>query len=77
MNSVTLEDIHRDPGVLDRALEQREPVEILNHGKVAGTLVPARSDDLRFSERGFPISKGLTHFGSADVARMEGEADLP
>jgi len=38
MHSVTLEDIHRDPAVLDRALEQSEPVEILDHGKVAGTL---------------------------------------
>jgi len=77
MHSVTLEDIHRDPAVLDRVLEQREPVEILNNGKLAGTLVPALADATRFSERGFPISRGLTHFGSADVARMEAEADQP
>ena len=77
MHSVTLEDIHRDPAVLDRALEQREPVEILDHGKVAGTLVPAVAGVARFSERGFPISKGLAPFGLADVAHIEGEADRP
>ena len=75
MHCVTLEEIHRDPAVLDRALEQSEPVEILNCGKVAGTLVPAVSHLVRFSERGFPISKGLMPFGTAEVARIEGEAD--
>jgi hypothetical protein len=75
MQSVSLEDIHRDPAVLDRALEQRELVEILDHGKVAGTLVPALARAARFSERGFPISKGLAPFGAADVARIEDEAD--
>ena len=75
MHSVSLEDIHRDPAVLDRALEQREPVEILDRGKVAGTLVPALAREAHLSERGFPISKGLAPFGTADVARIEGEAD--
>lgn len=76
MHSVTLEEIHRDPAVLDRALEQSEPVEILDHGKVAGTLVPAVARLTRFSERGFPISRGLAAFGMAEVERIEGEADL-
>jgi hypothetical protein len=75
MHSLTLQDIHRDPAVLDRALEQREPVEILDDGKVAGTLVPAAAGALRFSERGFPISRGLLPFGAADVAAVD--ADLP
>jgi hypothetical protein len=66
MHSVTLEDIHR-------ALEQSEPVEILDHGKVAGTLVPVAAGVARFSERGFPISRGLAHFGTTDVTRIEGE----
>jgi len=75
MQSVTLEEIHRDPAVLDRALRQQAPVEILDGGKVAGTLVPAVTGFARFSERGFPISKGLAAFGSEDVARIESEAD--
>lgn len=77
MHSVALEDIHRDPAVLDRALKQQEPVEILDRGRVAGTLVPAVAGLARSSERGFPISKGLAPFGSGDVARIEGEADRP
>jgi hypothetical protein len=75
MHSVTLEEIHRDPAIVDRALGQHEPIEILDHGKVAGTLVPAVAWPARMSERGFPISKGIIPFGSADVARIEGEAD--
>jgi len=77
MHSVTLEEIHRDPGVVDRALGQHEPIEILDRGKVAGTLVPAAAGPVRSTERGFPISKGLAPFGSGDVARIEGEADRP
>lgn len=76
MQSVTLEEIHRDPALLDRALGQREPLEIIDNGKVAGTLVPAGAAVVRFSERGFPISEGLGPFGAAEVARVQAEADL-
>ena len=71
MHSITLEEIHRDPAVLDRALEQREFVEILNGGKIAGTLIPAAASVMRLSKRGFPISKGLASFTSADVDSIE------
>jgi hypothetical protein len=75
MRSVTLDEIHRDPGVLDRALELNEVIEIRDQGKLAGTLVPAAAGTTRYSERGFPISRGLAPFGNADVARFEDEAD--
>ncbi len=75
MRSVTLEEIHRDPAVLDRALEQSEPVKILDHGRVAGTLVPSMTRPGRFSQRGFPISKGMAPFGMAEVAGVDAEAE--
>lgn len=76
MHAITLEEIHRDPAVLDRALEQREPVEILDGGKIAGTVAPAAAGGVaRRSRRGFPISKGLTAFASGEVARIERETD--
>ena len=77
MHSVTLDQIHRDPAVVDRALGQSEPVEILDGGKIAGTLIPAAVGVTRFSKRGFPIAKGVAPFGSADVVRDDAEADLP
>jgi hypothetical protein len=76
MHSVSLEEIHRDPAVLDRALEQIGPIQILDHGKVAGTLAPAAARVTRFSQRGFPISRGMAPFGIAEVERIEEEADL-
>jgi hypothetical protein len=65
MRSVTLEEIHRDPAVPNRALEKSNPVEILNRGKVAGTLIPPVTRVARFSAGGFPISKGPAPFGTA------------
>ncbi len=38
--TATLEEIHRDPGILDRAIAQREPLDILAAGEVTATLVP-------------------------------------
>lgn len=40
--TATLEDIHRDPAILDRAIARREPLEILSGGEVTATLVPRR-----------------------------------
>src|SRR5580698_2901013 len=54
MHTVTLKEIHRDPAILDRALQQHEPVEIVDQGKIAGTLVPATAAvGMRRSQRGF------------------------
>ena len=36
----TLEEIHRDPGILDRAIAQRESLDIVADGEVTATLVP-------------------------------------
>ncbi len=36
----TLEEIHRDPAILDRAISRREPLDILAGGEIAATLLP-------------------------------------
>jgi hypothetical protein len=38
--TTTLADIHRDPAILDRAIERRERLDILAGGEVAATLLP-------------------------------------
>ena len=38
--TATLEDIHRDPAILDRAISRREPLDILAGGQVTATLMP-------------------------------------
>jgi hypothetical protein len=38
--TASLDDIHRDPAIVDRAIEARERLDILAGGKVAATLVP-------------------------------------
>lgn len=38
--TATLDDIHRDPAILDQAIALGEPLKILSHGAVAATLVP-------------------------------------
>jgi hypothetical protein len=38
--TATLEEIHRDPTILDRAIEQHETLEITNGGKVTAMLLP-------------------------------------
>jgi hypothetical protein len=38
--TTTLEDIHRDPAILDRAISRREPLDIVADGEVAATLWP-------------------------------------
>jgi hypothetical protein len=38
--TTTLEDIHRDPAILDRAISRQERLDILAQGKVAATLWP-------------------------------------
>lgn len=36
----TLEEIHRDPAILDRAISLRERLDILAGGEVTATLLP-------------------------------------
>ena len=38
--ATTLDEIHRDPAILDRAILGREPLEILLAGEITATLVP-------------------------------------
>ena len=38
--TTTLEEIHRDPAILDRAISRREPLDILAGGEVTATLLP-------------------------------------
>ena len=38
--TTTLEEIHRDPAILDRAISRQEPLNILADGEVAATLLP-------------------------------------
>ena len=39
--TATLDDIHRDPAILDQAIARGESLEIFNHGAVAASLVPS------------------------------------
>ena len=38
--TATLNDIHRDPAILDQAIARGESLEIVNNGAVMATLVP-------------------------------------
>jgi hypothetical protein len=38
--NTTLEEIHRDPAILDRAISRRERLDILEGGEVTATLLP-------------------------------------
>ena len=38
--TATLEDIHRDPAILDRAIARHEALEIVANGTVEATMVP-------------------------------------
>ncbi len=38
--TTTLEEIHRDPAILDRAISRRERLDILAGDEVTATLVP-------------------------------------
>ena len=39
--TATLDDIHRDPAILDQAIARGESLEIFNNGAVTATLVPS------------------------------------
>jgi hypothetical protein len=38
--TATLQDIHKDPAILDRAIAAREKLEIISRGQLTATLVP-------------------------------------
>jgi len=38
--TATLDEIHLDPRILDKAIAQREYLDIFDEGRVAATLVP-------------------------------------
>ena len=38
--TATLEEIHRDPAILDRAISRRETLDIVADGEVTATLLP-------------------------------------
>jgi hypothetical protein len=38
--TTTLEELHRDPAIVDRAIARREQLDIVSNGIVAATLVP-------------------------------------
>ena len=38
--TATLQEIHKNPEILDRAIAAKENLEILSHGQPAATLIP-------------------------------------
>jgi hypothetical protein len=38
--TATIDEIHEDPGILDRAIASRERLNILSDGKLAATVIP-------------------------------------
>jgi hypothetical protein len=48
--TATLDEIHLDPRILDKAIARRESLDIIDEGRVAATLVPVSKvsvDDAR------------------------------
>ena len=49
--TTTLEEIHRDPAILDRAISRRERLDILAAGEVTATLLPKAALDAEAARR--------------------------
>ena len=49
MQTTTLDAIHRDPAILDRAIARHEPLEIFQAGRLAARMVPEAVADIRES----------------------------
>jgi hypothetical protein len=45
--TATLDQIHLDPAILDRAIELSEPLEILSAGVLKATMLPAPAPSLQ------------------------------
>lgn len=73
--TATLDDIHRDPAILDQAIARGERLEILSNGAVTATLVPsAKPIEPDFLERAkriwgeHPVGMPLSEIVSASRA---------
>ena len=49
--TTTLEEIHRDPAILDRAISRREPLDILADGEITATLLPKMAHSVEEARR--------------------------
>ena len=49
--TTTLEEIHRDPAILDRAISRREPLDIVADGEVTATLLPKAASSVEDARR--------------------------
>jgi hypothetical protein len=49
--TTTLEEIHRDPAILDRAILRRETLDIVAGGEVAATLLPKAGSSIGEARR--------------------------
>ena len=49
--TTTLEEIHRDPSILDRAISRREPLDIVAGGEVTATLLPKTTSSVEDARR--------------------------
>lgn len=49
--TATLDDIHRDPAILDRAISRREPLDIVADGEVTATLLPKAASSVAEARR--------------------------
>jgi hypothetical protein len=59
MMTATLDEIHRDPAILDRAIERRETLEILHLGQLAAEVVPCtRTADASAGHVSLPVHEG-------------------
>lgn len=57
--TATLDEIHRDPAILDRAIERREKLEILHRGQLAAEVVPCALAEQGLAERSsLPVHRG-------------------
>jgi hypothetical protein len=63
--TATLEQIHRDPAIIDRAISRREPLEIISNGVVTGVLTPTECASALKSYEG---NKRLSPSGLCELA---------
>ncbi len=69
--TATLEQIHKDPSILDRAIHQREQLEIIADGIIAATFTPASFLD---AEKLSPVELGRLADALADAPDDESAA---
>ena len=52
--TATLEQIHRDPEIIDRAISRSERLDIVSNGVITGTFTPAKPPTQRHSVLDIP-----------------------